>query len=111
MPEVVKKRMSEGKESTGKTVTNSLILSPYVTKLEYAHCDREKNQWEFVASLDEYFSKFKKAISYGRPDGIRLTFANNDWQVERFLLLCNDIQRKPQEIDKKSSNGKGKNEK
>jgi len=111
VPEVVKKRMAEGKESTGKTITNFLILSPYVTQLEYVHCDREKKQWEYLTSLDDYFNKFKQSINCGRPDGIRLTFVNNDWQEERFIFLHNDALKQVQVVNKKPLKEKDNGEK
>ncbi len=111
MPEVSKKRMSDGTEVTGNTTIKFFILSPYVTQLEYAHYDREKGRWEFVTSLEDYCNKFNRDMKDGRPDGVRLKFSHNDWEEERFILLNNDPKPLKQLQSKKTPNEKAKHEK
>lgn len=81
------KRFSEGVENENKTELKHFLLSPYVVKLEYAHLDTNKKQWEFFPSLERYTTRFGKNASILRPDGIRITFKKEDWEEVRFLPL------------------------
>ena len=88
--EVVDKRMADGVEATGKTVVEFFQLSPYVTEMTYGYFDPEKGNWDFIASLEEYCTRYGKNNFKQRPDGIRLVFKKEDWEVERFIALNNN---------------------
>lgn len=93
--ELVAKRMADGVENTGKTKSQRLLLSPYVTKIEFVHWNLDKGQWEFELSLYQYWSKFCQKTGCERPDGLRLTFKKKDWEETRFLKCNNDYMPAP----------------
>lgn len=94
-PELVAKRMADGVENTGKTKIQRLLLSPHVTKIEFAHWNLDKGQWEFETSLYQYWNKFCQKTGCDRPDGLRLTFKKEDWEETRFLKCNNDYVPAP----------------
>lgn len=100
-PEIVKQHLSEGVEHTDKTVQKYLVLSPYVTSLEYAHFDPEKGSWEFTKSLEQYCKQFAEKGFCQRPDGLRLKFKHDEFEAERFIFVRNDFCQKKAEKDSK----------
>ena len=113
-PEIVKQHLSEGVEHTDKTVQKHLILSPYVTSLEYAHFDPEKGSWEFTKSLEQYCKQFAEKGFCQRPNGLRLKFKHDEFEAERFIFIRNDFCEKKAEKDseknKKSEKEKEKHD-
>lgn len=93
-PEIIKQHLSDGVEHTDKTIQKLLILSPHVISLEYAHFRPENGLWEFTKSLEDYCKQFAEKNFCQRPDGLRLKFKQEDFEVDRFILLRNDFESK-----------------
>lgn len=97
-PEIAKKRLTEGIETTGKTHIQKILLSPYVEKLEYGFWNSQKKQWEFAPDLTTYARRFLRKEPMGvRPNGLRITFRKDSWIETRFVhfssLYAADIQK------------------
>lgn len=106
LPEIVKQHLSDGVEQTDKTIQRFLILSPYVTSLEYAHFNPDKGLWEFTKSLEQYCKQFAEKGFCQRPDGLRLKFKQEEFEAERFIFIRNDFCKKPEKDSDKSRNTK-----
>lgn len=101
-PEIMKQHLNDGVEYTDKTTKKHLVLSPYVTSLEYGHFNPDKGQWEFTASLEQYCKQFADKNFCQRPDGLRLKFKREEFEAQRFIFIHNDFFEHL-EVDSKNS--------
>ena len=99
-PQKVERRMGEGIEVSQEVVRQYIVLSPFVTRIEYGHRDPVRGQWQFIQSFEAYCKQFGDKNFQQRPEGLFLTFKKDEFEEKRFIAF-NHIMGPTQPISQK----------